>query len=346
MSTEVAAPAEAPAVLTRTTALDRRPVPPPGPGRHASPRPGVRAGPAGARSLLLLALLLVAGAGLGAWWFGWERYTSAPGVLGLMRERRPRRSSRRPASTYRSATRRTPRPSPRVGCSPPTPRPASRVLDGGTVTVVASRSARSATTSRRPRGMSEDEAQDALLDGHLAFGKAIGTLVGDGARRAPCCAATRRSARPCGPAPSSTCTSARDASRSTVTDWTGKDFVEARTALRAQGLRGQLHRGVLRHRRRAATSSRRRPTTAPCSAATRSPSWSRRAPSWSRCPDGLRASGVDVRDQATPRGARLPRRRSSTSPATSASVRLQRRPRVGHGPPEGVHRHPLAHLVS
>ena len=33
--------------------------------------------------ILLLALLLVAGAGFGAWWYGWARYTSTPGVIGL-----------------------------------------------------------------------------------------------------------------------------------------------------------------------------------------------------------------------------------------------------------------------
>ena len=31
----------------------------------------------------LLSLLLVGGVAAGAWWFGWERYTTTPGVLGL-----------------------------------------------------------------------------------------------------------------------------------------------------------------------------------------------------------------------------------------------------------------------
>src|SRR4029079_7024756 len=80
---EVAAPAEATAVVHRTTALDRRPIPPPGQGARITtirrPRRS-RKGPL----LLLLALLLVVGGGVGAWWFGWERYTSAPAVLGMM----------------------------------------------------------------------------------------------------------------------------------------------------------------------------------------------------------------------------------------------------------------------
>ena len=66
---------------TATTALDRAPpVPPAAPAgaalaaRPARPRRS-RRGPL----LLLLALLLVVGRGVGAWWFGWARYTADPG---------------------------------------------------------------------------------------------------------------------------------------------------------------------------------------------------------------------------------------------------------------------------
>ena len=35
---------------------------------------------------MVLALLLVAAGGVGAYWFGWARYTATPAVLGLTRD--------------------------------------------------------------------------------------------------------------------------------------------------------------------------------------------------------------------------------------------------------------------
>src|SRR5699024_2997273 len=86
--------------VNRTTATERHPVtehapaapattPPARPSPVRAPsRPSPVVTTARRRSargplILFLALLLVAGVGLGAWWFGWARYTSTPAVLGL-----------------------------------------------------------------------------------------------------------------------------------------------------------------------------------------------------------------------------------------------------------------------
>ena len=129
----------APTALDRTPHRDttarwrrrRSPPAPPAAGRadpseHDRPRRS-RKGPV----LLLLALLLAAGAGAGAWWFGWARYTSTPGVLGLTprppsrgaRGRRPGRRGGRPGvlrDRRRGPCRHRPRAR-RRGCSTAAP---------------------------------------------------------------------------------------------------------------------------------------------------------------------------------------------------------------------------------
>ena len=102
-------------------------------------------------------------AGLGAYWFGWARYTATPGVLGLTqqaadRQARPGRPRRR-----RSATRRTPRTSPKGRVVGTDPAPGSRVLDHGTVTLTLSLGKERYDVPKVAR-MTVDQAQDALLE--------------------------------------------------------------------------------------------------------------------------------------------------------------------------------------
>jgi beta-lactam-binding protein with PASTA domain/serine/threonine protein kinase len=231
MSTEVAAPAEASAVVHRTTVLDRRPVPPPGQVARITtirrPRRS-RKGPL----LLLLALVLVAGGGVGAWWFGWERYTSAPAVLGMMQNPAEKKLEAAGLTVevgdpaYSETV-----PEGRVlGADPAA---GDRVLDGGTVTLVVSLG-KERYDVPRTQGASVDEAQDALLDAHLAFGKAIdrwsetvpeGTVL----RSDPPAGQTLR------PGTVVDLYVSKGRKPLTVTDWTGKNFVEARTALERKG---------------------------------------------------------------------------------------------------------------
>ena len=245
MAPAAAAPREAPQVLSRTTAIERRPVPPPAQVARITTVRRPRRSKKGPL-LLLVALLLVAGGGTGAWWFGWARYTSAPAVLGMMQN--PAEKKLEAAGldvevgdpAYSETV-----PEGRVLGADPSA--GDRVLDGGTVTLVVSLGKERYDVPRTD-GISEDEAQDALLEAHLAFGKAIGrwsetVARGDGAaqrparRPDPAARHRRRPLRQQGPQ---------------AADGHGLDRQELRGGPHrpaAQGLRGQLHRGVLRHRR-------------------------------------------------------------------------------------------------
>ena len=122
--------------------------------------------------LMLLALLLAVGVGVGAWWFGWARYTQTPSVLGdreaaavqtleaaglEVREGAPAYSETVAAGRVLSTD----------------PAPGERVLDGGTVTIVLSLG-KERYEVPKVRGMTEDQAQDALADLNLEFGESIG----------------------------------------------------------------------------------------------------------------------------------------------------------------------------
>jgi len=231
-STEVTPPAEAPQVAsTRTTAIERRPVPPPAKVARITtirrPRRS-RKGPL----LLLLALLLVAGGGVGAWWFGWARYTSAPAVLGMVEKQAEKKLTAAglevevgdPAYSETVPVGRVLAADPSAG---------ARVLDGGTVTLTISLG-KERYAVPRTEGLTEDDAQDALLAAHLAFGKAIGRwseTVPEGTvlRSDP---ALGQSLRP-GTVVDLYVSKGRKPL--TVTDWVDKDFDEARTALERKG---------------------------------------------------------------------------------------------------------------
>jgi serine/threonine-protein kinase len=226
----MAAPVVEP-VAARTTAIERRPVPPPAQVARITtvrrPRRS-RKGPL----LLLLAVLLVAGAGAGAWWFGWERYTSAPGLLGMAQKQAekkldaaglevevgdPEYSETVPAGRVLGAD----------------PSAGSRVLDGGTVTLVISLG-KERYEVPTVEGLSEDDAQDALQTAHLAFGKAIGRWSetaekGTVLRSDPPVGQTLR------PGTVVDLFVSKGRKPLTVSDWTGKDAGEATAALERKG---------------------------------------------------------------------------------------------------------------
>ena len=113
------------------------------------------------------------------------------------------------------------------------PAAGDRVLDGGTVTLVVSLG-KERYDVPRTQGASVDQAQDALLDAHLAFGKAIGRwseTVPEGTvlRSDPPAGQTLR------PGTVVDLYVSKGRKPLTVTDWTGKNFVEARTALERKG---------------------------------------------------------------------------------------------------------------
>ncbi len=231
MTTEVAAPAQAPETVHRTTAIERRPVPPPPQVARITtarrPRRS-RRGPL----LLLLALLLVVGAGAGAWWFGWERYTSAPGVIGMAQKQAEKKLDAAgldvavgdPAYSETVPAGRVLGADPSAG---------SRVLDGGTVTLVISLG-KERYDVPVTQGLNEDNAQDALLGAHLAFGKTIGRwseTVDEGMvlRSDPPVGQTLR------PGTVVDLFVSKGRKPLSVSNWTGKDSGEARAALERKG---------------------------------------------------------------------------------------------------------------
>jgi serine/threonine-protein kinase len=162
------APAELVAERTTRIPTDR---PPPPPRRTPPAAPGAPGGRRRRRRgllVLVLALLLVAGAGVGSWWFLDGRYTSTPGVLGMTRAGAERAlddagldvawGDKAYSETVAAG---------RVVSTDP--EPGSKVLDGGTVTVVLSLGKERYDVPKLA-GMTVDEAQDALADTHLAYG--------------------------------------------------------------------------------------------------------------------------------------------------------------------------------
>ena len=130
-------------------------------------RPRSRRGPI----LLVLALLLTAALGTGAWWFGWARYTPVPSVVGLGQIAATDRledagleadavgeeySETVPAGEVLATE-------PAVG---------GRVLDGGTVDLVISLGKERYDVPGLA-GRTVDQAQDALLSANLGFGEAV-----------------------------------------------------------------------------------------------------------------------------------------------------------------------------
>lgn len=167
---ELAIPDEA--VVDRTTPIQLLERPPASPPSAAPERrtPAPRRPRRSRRGLVLLlaALLLVAGAGAGAWWFLDGRYTSTPGVLGLTKAAAEQRLDEAGLDVawgdkaYSETV-----PAGRVVATDP--EPGSKVLDGGTVTVVLSLGKERYDVPKL-KGLTVDQAQDALAETHLAFG--------------------------------------------------------------------------------------------------------------------------------------------------------------------------------
>ncbi|WP_374456621.1 Stk1 family PASTA domain-containing Ser/Thr kinase [Nocardioides sp.] len=226
----VAAPRSEP-VAARVTA------PVPAPSRAPSPiapvtttaRRRSRKGPV----LLLLALLLVAGVGFGAYWFGWARYTTAPGVLGLDEAA----ATARLESAGLDAEAGEPAYSENVAAGlviATDPEPGGKVLDGGIVTLTLSLGPERYDVPPL-KGQTEDQAQDALAATSLVFGKSVGRWSetvpeGQVIRTSPKAGTTLK--------PGATVDLVLSKGRKPITikDWTGKSFADAKAALEKRKL--------------------------------------------------------------------------------------------------------------
>lgn len=183
--------------------------------------------------VLLLSLLLVAGVAAGAWWFGWERYTTTPAVLGL--DEAAATAELEDAGLQAEAG----EPAYSENVDPglviaTDPEPGGQVLDGGTVTL---------TLSLGPErydvpdlaGQTEDQAQDALAATNLAFGASKGRWSetvpeGQVIRSSPRAGTTLK------PGATVDLVLSRGRKPIEVKDWTGESFDDASAALEKRGL--------------------------------------------------------------------------------------------------------------
>ncbi|MEV7428805.1 Stk1 family PASTA domain-containing Ser/Thr kinase [Nocardioides sp. NPDC092400] len=213
----------APPPTERTTTV-RVPVEP-APRRTRRSRRGLLA--------LVLAVLLAAGVGTGAWWFGFARWTTTPGVIGLDRTAAVERleAAGLEAEVGPRAFSRTVPAGEVVSTDPAA---GDRVLDGGTVTVTISKGEELYDVPKL-RGLTEDEAQDVLAELKLEFGGSRlkwSEDVDEGVVMAsdPEPGTTLR--------PGSVVDLVVSKGRKpiTVKDWTGKDAGTARERMEKQGL--------------------------------------------------------------------------------------------------------------
>jgi serine/threonine-protein kinase len=182
---------------------------------------------------LVLALLLLGGVAAGAYWFGWERYTTTPAVLGL--DEAAATAELEKAGLDAEAGEPAYSENVAAGLVIATdPKPGGKVLDGGTVTLVLSLGPERYDVPDL-KGQTEDQAQDALAATNLAFGKSIGRWSekvpeGQVIRTAPKAGTTLK------PGASVNLVLSRGRKPIEVKDWTGKSFADAREALEARRL--------------------------------------------------------------------------------------------------------------
>ena len=246
----------------RTTALERHPVataatPPapltepmttvapavreperPTPPSRAPSRPAPVATTARRRSVkgplaLLLAILLAAGIAVGAYWFGWERYTTTPAVLGLDQAAATAelQDAGLDAETGEGAYSESVAPGLVISTDPG---PGGKVLDGGTVTLVLSLGPERYDVPDLA-GSTEDQAQDALAATNLVFGRSVGRWSetvpeGQVIRSSPKAGTTLK------PGATVDLVLSRGRKPIEVRDWTGRSFDSARAALEKRGL--------------------------------------------------------------------------------------------------------------
>jgi len=171
MAALLAPPREATTTLARpreqTTATERpRPVPPPTPPSKPTKRPRRRRrGPI----LLVLALLVAAAVGSGAWYFGWARYTTTPAVLQLSEADATQRLEDADLDVEVGEAQYSDTVDAGLVLSTD-PGAGKRVLKGTDVTITLSLG-RAVAQLPKLTGITEDEAQDRIQNANMAFGK-------------------------------------------------------------------------------------------------------------------------------------------------------------------------------
>ena len=224
----------APSVREHTSSYPRALPPPPRPPENALPDEGrprrSRRGPV----LLVLALVLALLVGGGAYWLGWARYTTTPGVLGMTQAAAEEKLEDAGfkvefADPAYSET------VPEGSVVETDPSPGSRVLDNGTVAVTISLGKERYDVPRL-KGTTEDEAQDALLELNLEYDESIprySEKIDEGLviRTNPRAGTTLK------PGAAVDLIISRGRKPLKVGDWVGKDAENAISVLKARGLK-------------------------------------------------------------------------------------------------------------
>lgn len=157
-----------------TPARAARPAPTPARADHtAQPRPP-RHRSRRRLVLLLVGLLLLVAAGAGAWWFGFARYTSTPGVIGLSQAAAEAKVEKaglgfKVGGTAFSET------VPAGMVISTDPGAGQRILEDGTVSATISKGLERYTVPK-VEGLTQDAAQAAITDAHLDVGRTIPTF--------------------------------------------------------------------------------------------------------------------------------------------------------------------------
>ena len=294
---------ERPSASRRPSPSGPRPVPPPPPPSKPTKRPRRRRrGPI----LLVLALLVAAAVGTGAWYFGYARYTTTPAVLRLSpratREQRLEAAGLDVNDGEPDVLRHGRR---RGGCCSTDPSAGKRVLKGTDVTITVSLG-RAVQQLPKLTGITEDQAQDRILNANMAFGKstkAFSETVPEGIVIAsdPKGGTTLRFgtivdlvvSKGRRPIP--------------VGSWAGKSADDAAAGARAARAQGQRLPAVLRQRLRGHRHLPGPEDRHPLQGRHRSSCWSPSAPSWSRSRTSSRTAST-----TPPRPSRAP-----ASPSTS-----------------------------
>ncbi|MFA6299645.1 MAG: Stk1 family PASTA domain-containing Ser/Thr kinase [Nocardioides sp.] len=226
-------PAALPPPMQPPAGAPRPPAPPrepraPKPPKARRPRRS-RRGPL----LLVLALLLATAGGAGAYWFGWARYTSTPGVAGMTQAAAESKLDDAGLSVdYADAAYSETVPVGRV--IETDPEAGSRILQEGTVTLTLSLG-KERYDVPKVKGLTEDQAQDALLERKLEFDETIekysetvpaGTVI----RSLPASGTTLR------PGASVDLVVSLGRKPIKVGDWVGDDIDDVRDALEERGL--------------------------------------------------------------------------------------------------------------
>ncbi|GAA1920288.1 Stk1 family PASTA domain-containing Ser/Thr kinase [Nocardioides hwasunensis] len=215
----------------------RPPAPGPGAGRAPSkvapvpttPRRRSRKGPIS----FVLAILLLAGVAGGAYWFGWARYTTTPGVLTL--DEAAATAKLEAAGLDVEAGEPAYSENVEQGLVISTdPGPGGRVLAGGTVTLVLSLGPERYDVPELA-GQTEDQAQDALAATNLVFGESLGRWSetvpeGQVVRTKPRAGTTLK------PGATVDLVLSRGRKPLTIRDWTGRSFDSAKSALEGREL--------------------------------------------------------------------------------------------------------------